>query len=226
MQMPRCLEVRFLLVRAPRAQELAFCPRLPGGSDADPLPSLQVPYSLGTRHVVRYTWLALIAEALDTSRCCVDSPGRPGSESGRSPQAQPGLELWGAAQAQQALQGGWGRSGSVRRGGVGSSVLRPHPACLAPLVARPPPSLVLQVLVDGPETEAEAEEPPGGLHQVRHPGTLGVWPGEGWPRPAAWGPGWVSLTLCRPGQGRPCVLHHGGLQQLQELAQVGKLRLA
>lgn len=41
---------------------------------------------------------------------------------------------------------------------------------VTPYSAAPTPScVVLQVSVDGPEAETQAEEPPGSLHQVRRP---------------------------------------------------------
>lgn len=117
----------------------------------------------------------------------------------------------------------------------------PSGPCAPHLASPTPSSVVLQVPVDGPEAETEAEEPPGSPHQVRCPGFC---PGdrptsscrlgtpEGLPKPGrcSESPA-ISPAQCRPRcWGGHDVCHIEGprccLQVDVALLQMGKLRLA
>lgn len=91
-------------------------------------------------------------------------------ESSGASEARPGLELRGALsqlyrEPVAAVAGGRASPGA---GGGELSAERP-PASLALRRGVLPSSLVLQVPVDGPEAETEAEGPHGALRQVRRP---------------------------------------------------------
>lgn len=91
-------------------------------------------------------------------------------ESSGASEARPGLELRGALsqlyrEPVAAVAGGRASPGA----GIGELSAERPPASLALRRGVLPSSLVLQVPVDGPEAETEAEGPHGALCQVRRP---------------------------------------------------------